>query len=264
MLSAQQLEITFNPGTPIETRALRGMSLDIPDGQFVTVIGSNGAGKSTFLNAVSGDLSVDKGRIEIAGQDMTRLPVWARSERVARVFQDPMAGTCEDLTIEENMALAQRRGTFRRLSRAVKAEMRDNFRERLSILGLGLENRLTDRIGLLSGGQRQAVSLLMAALQPSRILLLDEHTAALDPRTADFVLQLTARIVSEAKLTTMMVTHSMRQALDVGERTVMLHQGQVVLDVSGEERKGMDVPDLLAMFEKVRGEKLSDDALLLS
>ena len=196
MLSAQQLEITFNPGTPIETRALRGMSLDIPDGQFVTVIGSNGAGKSTFLNAVSGDLSVDKGRIEIAGQDMTRLPVWARSERVARVFQDPMAGTCEDLTIEENMALAQRRGTFRRLSRAVKAEMRDNFRERLSILGLGLENRLTDRIGLLSGGQRQAVSLLMAALQPSRILLLDEHTAALDPRTADFVLQLTARIVS--------------------------------------------------------------------
>lgn len=147
MLSAQQLEITFNPGTPIETRALRGMSLDIPDGQFVTVIGSNGAGKSTFLNAVSGDLSVDKGRIEIAGQDMTRLPVWARSERVARVFQDPMAGTCEDLTIEENMALAQRRGTFRRLSRAVKAEMRDNFRERLSILGLGLENRLTDRIG---------------------------------------------------------------------------------------------------------------------
>ena len=271
MLSAQQLEITFNPGTPIETRALRGMSLDIPDGQFVTVIGSNGAGKSTFLNAVSGDLSVDKGRIEIAGQDMTRLPVWARSERVARVFQDPMAGTCEDLTIEENMdltieenmALAQRRGTFRRLSRAVKAEMRDNFRERLSILGLGLENRLTDRIGLLSGGQRQAVSLLMAALQPSRILLLDEHTAALDPRTADFVLQLTARIVSEAKLTTMMVTHSMRQALDVGERTVMLHQGQVVLDVSGEERARMDVPDLLHMFEKVRGEKLADDALLL-
>src|SRR5256885_208874 len=180
MLSAQQLEITFNPGTPIETRALRGMSLDIPDGQFVTVIGSNGAGKSTFLNAVSGDLSVDKGRIEIAGQDMTRLPVWARSERVARVFQDPMAGTCEDLTIEENMALAQRRGTFRRLSRAVKAEMRGNFRERLSILGLGLENRLTDRIGLLSGGQRQAVSLLMAALQPSRILLLDRKSTRLN------------------------------------------------------------------------------------
>ena len=263
MLKATDLRLTFNPGTPIETQALRGMSLEIPTAQFVTVIGSNGAGKSTFLNAVSGEQKVDSGTIEIDGIDMTRQPVWARARHVARVFQDPLAGTCEDLTIEENMALAQRRGTFRRLSRAVKAEMRDNFRERLSILGLGLENRLTDRIGLLSGGQRQAVSLLMAALQPSRILLLDEHTAALDPRTADFVLQLTARIVSEAKLTTMMVTHSMRQALDVGERTVMLHQGQVVLDVSGEERARMDVPDLLQMFEKVRGEKLADDALLL-
>lgn len=186
-----------------------------------------------------------------------------RANRVARVFQDPMAGTCEDLTIEENMALAQRRGAGRGLGRAVQASMRDGFRESLATLGLGLENRLGDRIGLLSGGQRQAVSLLMAALQPSRILLLDEHTAALDPRTADFVLHLTARIVAEKKLTTMMVTHSMRQALDVGERTVMLHQGQVVLDVSGEQRKGLDVPDLLAMFEKVRGEKLADDALLL-
>ena len=174
-----------------------------------------------------------------------------------------MAGTCEDLTIEENMALAQQRGTRRGLRGAVKQAERAMFRERLATLGLGLENRLTDRIGLLSGGQRQAVSLLMAALQPSRILLLDEHTAALDPRTADFVLQLTARIVAENQLTTMMVTHSMRQALDVGQRTVMLHQGQVVLDVSGEERQRMDVPDLLQMFEKVRGEKLADDALLL-
>lgn len=264
MLSAKNLELTFNPGTPIETRALRGLSLSIPDGQFVTVIGSNGAGKSTFLNAVSGDQSVDKGSIHIAGEDMTRKPVWDRAHRVARVFQDPMAGTCEDLSIEENMALAHCRGTSRNLSRAVKNEYRALYRERLATLGLGLENRLTDRIGLLSGGQRQAVSLLMAALQPSRILLLDEHTAALDPRTADFVLQLTARIVRESKLTTMMVTHSMRQALDVGERTVMLHQGQVVLDVSGEERAKMDVTDLLHMFEKVRGEKLADDALLLS
>ncbi|WP_370678516.1 ABC transporter ATP-binding protein [Comamonas sp. GB3 AK4-5] len=263
MLSAKNLELTFNPGTPIETRALRGLSLEIPDGQFVTVIGSNGAGKSTFLNAVSGDQSVDKGSIHIAGEDMTRRPVWDRAHRVARVFQDPMAGTCEDLTIEENMALAQCRGTSRGLSSAVKTQQRELYRARLATLGLGLENRLTDRIGLLSGGQRQAVSLLMAALQPSRILLLDEHTAALDPRTADFVLQLTARIVAESKLTTMMVTHSMRQALDVGERTVMLHQGNVVLDVSGEERANMDVPDLLHMFEKVRGEKLADDALLL-
>ena len=247
MLSAKNLELTFNPGTPIETRALRGLSLDIPDGQFVTVIGSNGAGKSTFLNTISGDQAVDKGSISIAGEDMTHKPVWDRAHRVARVFQDPMAGTCEDLSIEENMALAHRRGVSRGLSLAVKKEHRELYRERLAILGLGLENRLTDRIGLLSGGQRQAVSLLMAALQPSRI-----------------VLQLTERIVAESKLTTMMVTHSMRQALDVGERTVMLHQGQVVLDVSGKERAQMDVTDLLHMFEKVRGEKLADDALLLS
>jgi putative ABC transport system ATP-binding protein len=263
MLSAHDLHITFNPGTPIETRALRGLSLHIPTGQFVTVIGSNGAGKSTFLNAVSGDLPIDGGRIEIDGVDMTRQPSWRRAEHVARVFQDPMAGTCEDLSIEENMALAQARGASRGVGRAVKAAMRETWRERLAILGLGLENRLGDRIGLLSGGQRQAVSLLMAALRPSRLLLLDEHTAALDPRTADFVLQLTTRIVAESRLTTLMVTHSMRQALDVGDRTVMLHQGQVVLDVSGEERKGLSVPDLLAMFERVRGEKLADDALLL-
>lgn len=263
MLKASNLKITFNPGTPIETRALQGLSLEIPTGQFVTVIGTNGAGKSTFLNAVSGDLRVDSGSILIDDTEVTRMQVWQRAASVARVFQDPMAGTCEDLTIEENMALAQCRGSKRGLSWAVKADQRDYYREQLSRLGLGLENRLTDRIGLLSGGQRQAVSLLMAALQPSRILLLDEHTAALDPRTADFVLELTQRIVSEKQLTTMMVTHSMRQALDVGDRTVMLHQGQVVLDVSGEQRKGMQIPDLLDMFEKVRGEKISDDALLL-
>jgi len=180
------------------------------------------------------------------------------------VFQDPMAGTCEDLTIEENMSLAHARGARRGLGRAVKAAMRDDFRDRLATLGLGLENRLTDRIGLLSGGQRQAVSLLMASLQPSRILLLDEHTAALDPRTAEFVLKQTVRIVEESRLTTMMVTHSMRQALDVGERTIMLHQGKVVLDVAGEQRRGMKVEDLLHMFERVRGEQLADDALLLS
>lgn len=263
MLSAKNLSITFNAGTPIETRALRGLSLEIPAGQFVTVIGSNGAGKSTFLNAVSGDLPVDSGTICIDDQDVTRQPVWDRARRVARVFQDPMAGTCEDLTIEENLALAYSRGERRGFGRAVRAAMREEFRERVAILGLGLEHRLSDRIGLLSGGQRQAVSLLMAALRPSRILLLDEHTAALDPRTAQFVLELTERIVSESKLTTMMVTHSMRQALDVGERTVMLHQGNVVLDVSGHDREGLDVADLLHMFERVRGETLADDGLLL-
>jgi putative ABC transport system ATP-binding protein len=264
MLKATDLRLTFNPGTPIETQALRGMSLEIPTGQFVTVIGSNGAGKSTFLNAVSGEQKVDGGTVEIDGIDMTRQPVWGRARHVARVFQDPLAGTCEDLTIEENMALAKMRGERRGLSFAVKPALREEFRAQLATLGLGLENRLSDRIGLLSGGQRQAVSLLMAALQPSRLLLLDEHTAALDPRTAAFVLELTVRIVAEHKLTTMMVTHSMRQALDVGQRTVMLHQGRVVLDVHGTEREGLDVHHLLDMFEKVRGEAVDDDKLLLS
>jgi putative ABC transport system ATP-binding protein len=213
---------------------------------------------------VSGEQRVDSGKIEIDGIDMTRQPVWGRARHVARVFQDPLAGTCEDLTIEENMALAKMRGERRGFSFAVKPTLREEFRAQLSTLGLGLENRLSDRIGLLSGGQRQAVSLLMAALQPSRLLLLDEHTAALDPRTAAFVLELTVRIVAEHKLTTMMVTHSMRQALDVGQRTVMLHQGRVVLDVSGSEREGLDVHHLLEMFEKVRGEEIDDDKLLLS
>ncbi len=263
MLRAQDLKLTFNPGTPIETRALRGLSLEIPAGQFVAVIGSNGAGKSTFLNAVSGDQMVDAGTITIDGNDVTRKPAWDRAPLVARVFQDPMAGTCEALTIEENMALAMARGSRRGFRPALNRSSRELFRDKLRLLNLGLENRLTDRIGLLSGGQRQAVSLLMASLQPSRILLLDEHTAALDPKTAAFVLELTARIVEDNKLTTMMVTHSMRQALDYGQRTVMLHQGQVVLDVSGEERKGLDVPDLLRMFERSRHEQLDDDALLL-
>ena len=263
MLKAKNLKITFNPCTPIENPALRGLDLEIPTGQFVAVIGSNGAGKSTFLNAISGDLLMDEGSIEIDGVDVTRKQAWDRAGMVARVFQDPMAGTCEALTIEENMALAMARGKHRGFGFAIKRNMRELFRSKLAILNLGLEKRLTDRIGLLSGGQRQAVSLLMASLQPSRILLLDEHTAALDPKTAAFVLELTARIVSESKLTTMMVTHSMRQALDYGDRTVMLHQGKVVLDVSGPERAGLDVPDLLKMFERTRGEVLSDDALLL-
>lgn len=264
MLRANHLEMTFHPGTPIENRVLRGLDLEIPTGQFVTVIGSNGAGKSTFLNAVSGDLRVDRGHIEIDGVDVTRQSAWQRSDLVARVFQDPMAGTCESLTIEENMALAWKRGERRAFSFSLNRALREQFREKLAILKLGLENRLADRIGLLSGGQRQAVSLLMASLKPSRILLLDEHTAALDPKTAAFVLELTARIVEGAQLTAMMVTHSMRQALDYGTRTVMLHEGRVILDVSGPERKGMGVEDLLHMFEKTRGEKLDDDKLLLA
>ena len=264
MLRAQSLEMTFNPGTPIENRVLRGLDLQIPTGQFVTVIGSNGAGKSTFLNAVSGDLIVDRGSIEIDGNDVTKKPAWQRSDLVARVFQDPMAGTCESLTIEENMALAWKRGEGRGFGFSLTKSLRELFRDKLSILKLGLENRLADRVGLLSGGQRQAVSLLMASLKPSRILLLDEHTAALDPKTAAFVLELTSKIVEGAKLTAMMVTHSMRQALDYGARTVMLHEGRVILDVAGPERKSMSVEDLLHMFEKTRGEKLDDDKLLLA
>lgn len=263
MLKASNLRMTFHAGTPMENRALRGLDLIIPKGEFVTVIGSNGAGKSTMLNALSGDLLVDEGSIVVDGIDVTQQSAWQRSGLVSRVFQDPMAGTCGDLTIEENLALAWCRGEKRRLRPALTKSLREVFQERLSILDLGLESRLQDRMGLLSGGQRQAVSLLMASLKPSRILLLDEHTAALDPKTAAFVLELTRKIVEEGALTTMMVTHSMRQALTYGTRTVMLHEGRVVLDVSGQERAGMDVPDLLRLFERTRGEAIADDALLL-
>lgn len=263
MMTANDLRLTFNAGTPIENPALRGLSLHINDGEFVTVIGTNGAGKSTFLNTISGALRPDSGSIIINGTDVTKQPTHKRSHWIARVFQDPMAGTCEALTIEENMALAYKRGSIRGLFPSLNSKNRELFREKLSILNLGLENRLTDRMGLLSGGQRQAVSLLMASLQPSKILLLDEHTAALDPKTASFVLELTDKIVNENKLTTMMVTHSMPQALTHGTRTVMLHRGQVVLDVSGNERSGMTTNDLLQMFEKTRGEKVEDDGLIL-
>ena len=216
-----------------------------------------------MLNAISGDYALDSGDILIDGKSVTHLSSWQRAGQVARVFQDPMAGTCESLTIEENMALAYQRGRQRGLGFALNRHLRELFKEKLSLLGLGLENRLTDQMGRLSGGQRQAVSLLMASLQPSSILLLDEHTAALDPKTTAFVMELTDKIVREQKLTTLMITHSMRQALDYGDRTVMLHQGQVAFDVSGEQRKQMDVPDLLHLFEKNRQEQLSDDGLLL-
>lgn len=264
MMQADNLKLTFNAGTPIENPALRGISLKIDEGEFVTVIGTNGAGKSTFLNTIAGTIKVDSGKILLNGIDVTKKSAHQRADRVARVFQDPMAGTCEGLTIEENMALAYKRGQTRLLKGALNNQNRELFREKLAILKLGLENRLTDRMGLLSGGQRQAVSLLMASLQPSKILLLDEHTAALDPKTASFVLELTDKIVQENNLTTMMVTHSMQQALTHGTRTVMLHQGQVVLDVAGEQRKGMTVHDLLDMFEKTRGEVVEDDSLILS
>ncbi len=263
MISVRNAHVTFSPGTAIETRALRGLEIEIRSGEFTTVIGSNGAGKSTLLNVIAGEILLDEGAVTIGDTEVTRLRTHQRAHLVARVFQDPLAGSCESLTIEENMALAAARGRQRGLGRALRRERRELFRDRLAQLGLGLESRLEDKMGLLSGGQRQALSLVMATLCPMQILLLDEHTAALDPRTAAFVMELTDRIVQEARLTTMMVTHSMRQALDHGSRTVMLHEGKVVLDVAGEERHGLKVEDLLHMFEKVRGETVDDDALIL-
>ncbi|MDX6752291.1 ABC transporter ATP-binding protein [Geminicoccaceae bacterium 1502E] len=262
MIALEDIHVTFAAGTPLETRALRGIELAIAQGEFVTVIGSNGAGKSTVLGALTGDVRPDRGRITVDGRDVTTWPAPRRAGLVARVFQDPLAGTCDALSIEENMALASARGRRRGLRAALDASRRTLFRERLAELGLGLEKRLHDPIGALSGGQRQAVSLVMATLSPMKILLLDEHTAALDPRTAQFVLELTDRIVATHGLTTLMVTHSMRQALDHGSRTVMLHEGRVAFDVAGSERKGLDVPDLLALFQRVQHQTLDDDALL--
>ena len=264
MIRIQRVSAVFNPGTALENRVLNDLTIEIPQGQFVTVIGSNGAGKSTLLNIIAGEVPVTSGRVEIAGQDVTRLPAAARAALVARVFQDPRAGTCETLTIEENFALAVSRGHSRGLRLALDAPRRDRFKTALKRLGLGLEHRLGDPIGLLSGGQRQAASLLMASIEPMKLLLLDEHVAALDPRTAQFVLDLTREVIAEQKLTALMVTHSMRHALALGDRTLMLHEGRVVLDVTGEERRRMTVDDLIAGFRQQYGEALDSDSLLLS
>jgi len=265
MIVLDQIQVTFGEGTPLETRAVRGISLTINAGEFVTVIGSNGSGKSTLLNTLSGEVHPQKGKILVGDQDVTRWSTAQRAKLIARVFQDPLAGSCENLSIEENMALAWYRGKKTGFSAALTTENRDVFKQQLSRLGLGLENRLKDKMGLLSGGQRQAISLLMSALQPAKILLLDEHTAALDPKTAAFVIDLTCQIIDENQLTALMVTHSMQQALEVGTRTIMLHEGKIVFDVSGEQRKGLVVADLLDLFKQnQQGEELSDDSLLLS
>ncbi len=263
MISLQQIHVKFGINTPLETHALRGVDLEIAEGEFVTVIGSNGAGKSSLLNAISGEIQLFAGRIEIDQQDVTQLDTSRRAGRVARVFQDPLGGSCEFLSIEENLALADARGRARGLQSALNETRKQPYRDYLARLNLGLENRLEDKMGLLSGGQRQAVSLLMATLQPSKILLLDEHTAALDPKTSQFVLNLTRQIIEEKQCTALMVTHSMKQALEVGSRTIMLHQGQIIFDIKGEERKGLTVKDLLELFNKTQGEQLADDALLL-
>lgn len=263
MIRVEGLVVTFGRGTPLEKRALDGVDLSLDAGEFVSVIGSNGAGKSTLLSAIAGDVAATAGRILIDGADVTRQSTSRRSARVARVFQDPLAGSCGQLTVEENLAIAAARGARRGLGHALNGSRRALFHERVETLGLGLENRLQDRMGLLSGGQRQALALVMATLAPSGVLLLDEHTAALDPGMAEFVVDLTRRIVAEHKLTTLMVTHSMRQALDLGTRTIMLHEGKVVLDVRGEERAGLTVGSLVAMFRRQRGQIVDDDALLI-
>jgi putative tryptophan/tyrosine transport system ATP-binding protein len=248
MIDLQAIQVTFNPGTPLESPALRGIDLQIPEGQFITVIGSNGAGKSTLLNVLGGGIIPQAGRVKIGEQTVTKWTAAQRSPLVSRVFQNPLLGSCADLTVEENLALADQRGQRRGLSGALKRERRQRFRDRLAQLGLGLENRLGDRMGLLSGGQRQAICLLMATLAEHKILLLDEHTAALDPKTAEEVLRITRQLVAEQNLTTLMVTHSMGQALAVGDRTIMLHQGQIIWDLAGEARARISVKELLAKF----------------
>ncbi len=263
MIRLSNIHVTFNEGSPLETKALQGVDLYVPEGQFLTVIGSNGAGKSTALNVISGLAPPTHGKVEVAGKDVSRWKVYQRSRFLSRVFQDPKMGTCEDLSILENYALAAGRTNPRGFRFAVTSSIRDQAGERLSVLGLGLENRLDDKVGLLSGGQRQAVSLLMATTGETKVLLLDEHTAALDPKTAEFVLDLSLQIVDELKLTVVMVTHSMAQALHTGERTIMFHRGKIVFDAKGEKRDGMEVGDLLDLFKREQGEELADDSLLL-
>ncbi|WP_173934856.1 ABC transporter ATP-binding protein [Chelativorans sp. Marseille-P2723] len=262
MIVVQNLRVTFNPGTPLERRAIIGIDLTLKEGEFVTVIGSNGAGKSTLLASIAGDVVPQDGSIRIGGRDVTREQPAKRAAGVARVFQDPLAGSCANLSIEENLALAAMRGQRRGLRTALRPDRRAVLRQRVAELGLNLENRMGDRMGLLSGGQRQALALVMATLAKAQVLLLDEHTAALDPGMAEFVAELTQKLVMSHQLTTLMVTHSMRQALDLGTRTIMLHEGRIVLDIAGDKRKDMKVDDLVEMFRRVRGgAELDDDEL---
>lgn len=265
MIELSDLSVVFGRGTPLEKQALSGLDLRIETGSFVTVIGSNGAGKSTMLGVLAGDVIPSAGRVVIGGRDVTRIATANRAKYVARVFQDPLTGSCGALTIQENLALAAARGSRRGFGLAIGNNRREEFRSRVAELKLGLESRMNDRMDLLSGGQRQALSLVMATLSGSEVLLLDEHTAALDPGMAEFVMELTQSLVAKHRLTTLMVTHSMRQALDYGTRTVMLHGGKVILDVVGESRKNLTIEDLIEMFRKARGgETLDDDALLVS
>jgi len=258
MLKIDNIKKTFNPGTINEKVALNGVNLSLEEGDFVTVIGGNGAGKSTTLNAIAGVWPVDSGKIYIGGDDVTRLSEYKRAKYLGRVFQDPMTGTATTMSIEENMAIAARRGQSRGLSWGITKK------EMLATLDLGLEDRLSSKVGLLSGGQRQAITLLMASIQKPRLLLLDEHTAALDPKTAAKVLEISDKIIADHHLTAMMVTHNMKDAIVHGNRLIMMHEGRVILNIAGEEKKKLTVEDLLHQFEKVSGEEFANDKALLS
>ena len=264
MLKLNHIAKTFNPGSITEKVALADVDIHLNNGDFVTVIGGNGAGKSTMLNAIAGVFPVDRGTIEIGGKNVTSLPEYKRAALLGRVFQDPMTGTAAAMNIEENMALAMRRGQKRGLRWGISSTERQMYREHLHMLGLGLEDRLGSKVGLLSGGQRQALTLLMATLRTPKLLLLDEHTAALDPKTAAKVLELTEKLVADQHLTALMVTHNMKDAIAMGNRLIMMHAGQIVVDVSGERKKALTMHQLMELFEKAAGEELSNDRMLLS
>ena len=264
MLKIENVYKTFNAGTVNEKVALQGLNLHLNEGDFVTVIGGNGAGKSTMLNAVTGVFGVDSGKVLIDGVDVTHLPEYKRAKFIGRVFQDPMMGTAATMQIEENLALAARRGKPRTLRIGITKAEREEYKEKLKILDLGLEDRMTAKVGLLSGGQRQALTLLMATLQKPKLLLLDEHTAALDPKTAAKVLDATQKIVEKDHLTTLMITHNMRDAIAYGNRLIMMYNGHIVVDVSGEEKKNLTVEQLLNLFSQASGSDEVDDKLVLS
>lgn len=264
MLQIKNVYKTFNPGTINEKKALRNLNLTLNDGDFVTVIGGNGAGKSTMLNMIAGVYPVDAGKILIDDIDVTRLPEYKRATYLGRVFQDPMMGTAADMWIEENMALAAARGDKRGLNWAINNKQREEFKELLKELDLGLENRLSTKVGLLSGGQRQALTLLMATMKRPKLLLLDEHTAALDPKTAAKVLELSDKLIKEDGLTALMITHNMKDAIHYGNRLIMMNEGQIILDVSGEEKKKLTVEDLLQAFAKLSGGEFANDRALLT
>lgn len=264
MLEIKNVHKTFNVGTINEKKVLKGIDLTLSEGDFVTIIGGNGAGKSTLLNMITGVHPVDSGQIIVDGIDVTKLPEYKRAKYFGRVFQDPRNGTASDMEIEENLALANRRGKRATLRRGVTPKERVMFKEILSKLDLGLEDRLTAKVGLLSGGQRQAITLLMATLQKPKLLLLDEHTAALDPKTAAKVLELTDTLIAEKNLTTLMITHNMKDAIRLGNRLIMMYDGKIVYDISGEDKKKLEVTDLMNLFSEVSKGEFSNDRILLS